>query len=120
MNRFTQNSNNMRFLGSSLTSMGILLAISVAISFTFPFPWSLAVVVGIFLLLDFYLIRKASRKMRNGYSENSVFDSLSSLFNSGGGMASNGSLKYYCISCGAQHKQVSCPKCGSKMERVES
>ena len=55
MNRFTQNSNNMRFLGSSLMSMGILLAISV---------------------------------------------------NSGGGMASNGSLKHYCISCRAQHKQV--------------
>jgi hypothetical protein len=52
MNRFTQNSNNMRFLGSSLMSMGILLAISV---------------------------------------------------NSGGGMASNGSLKHYCISCGALH-----------------
>jgi uncharacterized membrane protein YqgA involved in biofilm formation len=119
MNRFSQN-DNMQFLGSLLTWMGILLAISVAISFILPFSWSLAVVVGIFLLLDFYLIRKASRKMRNGYSENSVFDSLSSLFNSGGGMANNGSLKYYCISWGVQHKQVSCPKCGSKIERVGS
>jgi hypothetical protein len=119
MNRFSQN-GNMRFLGSLLTWMGISLAISVAVSFIFPFPWSLAIAIGIFLLLDFYLIRKVSRKMRDGYSENSVFDPLSSLFNSGGGMANNGSLKYYCISCGAQHKQVSCPKCGSKMKRVRS
>ena len=111
----------MRFLGSLLMWMGISLAISVAISFMLP--WSLAAVIGIFLLLDFYLIRKASIKMRNGYSENSVFDLLSSLFNSGdggGGIANNGSLKYYCISCGAQHKQVSCPKCGSKMKRIGS
>jgi hypothetical protein len=119
MNRFSQN-GNMRFLGSLLTWMGISLAISVAVSFIFPFPWSLAIAIGIFLLLDFYLIRKVSRKMRDGYSENSVFDSLSSLFNSGGGMANNGSLKYYCISCGAQHKQVSCPKCGSKMKKIGS
>jgi len=24
-------------------------------------------------------------------------------------------LKYYCMSCGTQHKQIACPKCGSKM-----
>jgi hypothetical protein len=68
-------------------------------------------------------MRNASRRMRNDYSENSVFDSLSSLFNSGdssGRMSNNGSLKYYCISCGAQHKQVSCPKCGSKLKKLGS
>src|SRR5919198_6387351 len=45
-----------------------------------------------------------------------MFHSLSSLFSSttdGGLMAS----KYYCISCGAQHGQVSCPKCGLKDEK---
>jgi hypothetical protein len=97
MNRFSQN-GNMRFLGSLLMWMGISLAISVAVSFIFPFPWSLAVAIGIFLLLDFYLIRKVSRKMRDGYSENSVFDSLSSLFNSGAGMANNGSICRHCKS----------------------
>jgi hypothetical protein len=104
MSRFSQNGNR-RFLGSLLTWMGISLAISLAISFILPFPWSLAVAIGIFLLLDFYLIRMASRKMRNGYSETSIFDSLSSLFSSDDGLraASNGALKYYCISCGAQH-----------------
>ena len=121
MSRFSQN-GNVRFLGSLLTCMGISLAISLAISFILPFPLSLAVVIGIFLPLDFYLIRKATRRMRNGYNENSTFDSFSSLFSSGDGgrMASNGSLKYYCISCGAQHKQVSCLKCGSKMKKLGS
>jgi|SoiMethySBSTD1v2_1073268.scaffolds.fasta_scaffold4146370_1 hypothetical protein len=120
MNKLSQN-DNMRSLGSSLTWMGISLAISIAISFILPFPWSLAAVIGLFLLLDFYLIRKASRRMSNGYRENSKFDSLLSFFNSGEGrMANNPSLKYCCISCGAQHKQISCPKCGSKMKRVGS
>jgi Zn finger protein HypA/HybF involved in hydrogenase expression len=32
---------------------------------------------------------------------------------------SKGALKCYCISCRAQHKQVSCPKCGSKLQRIE-
>jgi Zn finger protein HypA/HybF involved in hydrogenase expression len=27
-------------------------------------------------------------------------------------------LKYYCMSCGQQHSQRACPKCGSKMKRV--
>jgi hypothetical protein len=120
MNKLGQN-DNMRSLGRLLRWMGISLAISIAISLILPFPWSLAAVIGLFLLLDSYLIRKASRRMRNGYSENSVFDSLLSLFNSGRGrMANNPSLKYCCISCGVQHKQISCPKCGSKVKRVGS
>jgi hypothetical protein len=27
-------------------------------------------------------------------------------------------VKYFCISCGYQHKQISCPKCGSKIKRI--
>ena len=84
MNKLYQN-DNMLSIGS-LMWMGISLAISIAISFILPSPWSLAAVIGIFLLLDSYLVRKASRRMR---SENSVFDSLSSLFNSGGGRMAN-------------------------------
>jgi hypothetical protein len=83
------------------------------------FPWSLAVVIGTFLLLDFYLIRKANRRLRNGHSESSVFVSLSSLKSDDNRADSKGALKYYCISCGAQHKQVSCPKSDSKLQRIE-
>lgn len=28
------------------------------------------------------------------------------------------SVKYYCMNCGTKHKEVACPKCGSKMKRV--
>jgi hypothetical protein len=27
-------------------------------------------------------------------------------------------VKYYCMTCGVQHNQLACPKCGSKMKRV--
>jgi hypothetical protein len=27
-------------------------------------------------------------------------------------------LKYYCMSCGKEHKEIMCPNCGSKMKRV--
>jgi uncharacterized membrane protein YjjP (DUF1212 family) len=120
MSRFSQN-DNMRFLGSLLTWIGVLLAISLATSFVLPFPSSLAVAIGILLLVDFYSIRNTSRRMRNGYSESSIFDSLSSLVSSGGSRAArNVSLGYYCINCGVQHKQGSCPKCGSKLKKIGS
>lgn len=45
-----------------------------------------------------------------------VGSTFGSIFNSN--QAS--SLKYYCMNCGTQHRQVSCPHCGSKMKRVGS
>jgi hypothetical protein len=27
-------------------------------------------------------------------------------------------IKYYCMSCGKEHKEIACPNCGSKMKRV--
>jgi len=44
-----------------------------------------------------------------------LFDSSSSS-----SVFRDSSLKYYCMSCGAQHKQDACPKCSSKMKRVGS
>jgi hypothetical protein len=123
MSKLSQRNGSIRFLGTLLTWMGISLAISLAISFILPFPWSLAVIIGIFLLFDFYLIRKANRRMRNVHSEISVFDSLSPLLNSDNDdhdRTANSGLKYYCISCGVRHKQASCPKCSSKLKKIGS
>ncbi|MGB8933660.1 MAG: hypothetical protein WCC17_00975 [Candidatus Nitrosopolaris sp.] len=95
-----------------LVWIGISFGISIAISMLVPFPVSLVVIVGTFLLLNFYLRRMMAR-----------MGSLNAT-NVRGGMfsqtAAYGSspLKYYCMSCGTQHKQVACPKCGSKMRRI--
>ncbi len=43
-----------------------------------------------------------------------IFGSMSPMFSSN----NSSSLKYYCISCGTQHKEIACPSCGSKMKKV--
>ena len=40
----------------------------------------------------------------------------SSMF---GGSSNGTQVKYFCLSCGNEHKEISCPKCGSKMKRVD-
>ena len=42
-----------------------------------------------------------------------IFGPMSPMFSN-----NTSSLKYYCISCGTQHKQIACPICGSKMKKV--
>ena len=41
-----------------------------------------------------------------------LFQSLSSTYG-------NTPPKYYCMSFGNEHNEISCPKCGSKMKRVD-
>ena len=53
--------------------------------------------------------KRMMRRMGSG----GMFGSMSS-----NSMSGDNSLKYYCMSCGTQHKQTGCPNCGSKMKRV--
>lgn len=41
------------------------------------------------------------------------------IFHSGN-VTGGTSLKYYCMSCGTEHREAACLKCGSKMKRVGS
>jgi hypothetical protein len=71
------------------------------------------VILGTFLLLNLYLRRRMMARMGslNGTSTMDVMVSPTTTYGSS-------LLKYYCISCETQHKQVACPKCGSKMRRI--
>jgi hypothetical protein len=91
--------------------IGISISISLTISILVPFPFSLVAIVGIFILLNFYMRKRMISKMRGGGS--GMFGSMSSMFG-------DNSLKYYCMSCGTKHRETACPKCGSKMKRVGS
>ncbi|HET7344549.1 MAG TPA: hypothetical protein VFJ05_01590 [Nitrososphaeraceae archaeon] len=77
-----------------------------------PFPISLVTIIGIFILLNFYM-RKRMMSITGGGRGVGMFGSMSSMFG-------DSSLKYYCMSCGTKHKEAACPKCGSKMKRVGS
>ncbi|MGC2427929.1 MAG: hypothetical protein WA421_12910 [Nitrososphaeraceae archaeon] len=106
--------NNRQFLVSQIIWMGVSIGISLTISMLVPFPISLVAIIGVFILLNFYMRKRMMSRMgmKGGLG---MFGSLSSS-----SMLGDSSLKYYCISCGTQHKQAACPKCGSKMKRVGS
>jgi hypothetical protein len=96
---------NKQFFINQLVWIGVSFGISITISMLIPFPISLVIIVGTFLLLNFYLRRRMiGRSIMGG-----MFSPTSHY---------SGPMKYYCMSCGRQHKQIACPKCGSKMKRI--
>ena len=59
---------------------------------------------------DSLMRRRVMQRMNmEGYGKLGILDSE---------ITQNNSLKYYCMSCGTQHKGIECPKCGSKMKKV--
>jgi hypothetical protein len=90
----------------------ISIAISITISLLLPFPISLVTIIGVFILLNFYMRNRMMRRMGIGGS-GAGGDMFGSMFG-------DNSLNYYCMSCGTKHKEAACPKCGSKMKRVGS
>ena len=105
--------NNKQFLLNQIMWLGISFGISITISMLVPFPISLVVIIGVFILLNFYMRKRMMKRM--GMGGVGIFGSMSPS-----SMFGDNSLKYYCMSCGTQHKQAVCPKCGSKMKRVGS
>jgi len=69
-----------------------------------PFPYSLPIIIGVVIMLSLFVRRKLFKKM--GTSGTSMF----------GGLGSGSGVRYYCMSCGAKHNEIACPKCGSKMK----
>jgi hypothetical protein len=93
--------------------MGIYIAIGFAISLVLPFPISLVGALGAFILINFIRARIMLKKL--GINMNGLFRSLSSSSRS---MYESDPIKFYCMSCGKEHKEISCPNCGSKMKRA--
>jgi hypothetical protein len=61
--RLGSSSVNAQFLINQLVWIGISFGISITISMLIPFPISLVVIVGTFLLLNFYLRRRMMARM---------------------------------------------------------
>jgi hypothetical protein len=91
--------------------MGISFGTCIAISLLLPFPISLVTIIGLFLLLNFYMRNRMMRNMGVGIGRVGMSGSVSSssVFGS--------SLRYYCMRCETEHKQAACPNCGSKMKK---
>ena len=120
------NNNNKQFLFYQLKWIGIYIAIGLAISFILPFPISLVAALAAYFLLNFIrnmiTLKKACIDIKqlfrsissSSYYSSSSADSVPSMMYWRGDTP----IRYYCISCGKEHKEIACPNCGSKMKRV--
>ena len=53
---------------------------------------------------------------RYGKGMGGIKDMFGSVSSSMSG--NNQGLKYYCMGCGKEHREIACPNCGSKMKSV--
>jgi apolipoprotein N-acyltransferase len=104
--------NNKQLVLNQLVWIGISFGISITISMLVPFPVSLFAIFAVFIMLNVY-IRRMMIKRNGSMGAGGMFGSIF-------GSSQSSSLRYYCMSCGVQHKQIACPNCGSKMKRVGS
>jgi hypothetical protein len=122
-NNVDNNKNNSIQINNYLIWMFVYIGIGLTISFIIPFPISLGVLFLALILLNTYRTDLALRKQgRDGIK--GLYKSMSSSFvnrsNSGlgtGGFGYN-PIKLYCMTCGYEHRNDACPKCGSKAVKV--
>jgi hypothetical protein len=93
-----------------------------------PFPIDLTVALLTFLVLSWYrrnlLLRRLGMKNLRSNDIRYEFKKIkkfykSILFNAFQSANYGQSLvKYYCMKCGNEHREIACSKCGSKMKRM--
>ena len=99
-----------RSLGGILMWLGLYLGLGFGVSVLFPFPVSLLVYFILIVIMDFILARRVLKKM--GISN------VRDLFGRMANPTVSQKVEYFCMNCGFEHREISCPKCGSKMKRV--
>jgi rubrerythrin len=80
-----------------------------------PYPYDFISLVGFFVLMVYL----RSRNEIKGSGGLEGIKNLFGFFSSPKLEYYNGPLKYYCMICGKEHNEISCPNCGSKMKRVD-
>jgi uncharacterized paraquat-inducible protein A len=98
---------------SSMVWIGIVLIFSLVLSLFLPTP----IAIGIFILWAFlvylsWVLHKFIGGKQKGIHNNSNITSYNHNYDE------NVILNYYCIMCGKNHKDKSCPVCGSKMKKA--
>jgi hypothetical protein len=118
--------DNKRLLLHQIKWLAVFMAVGFAIIWLFIFPTDLILLIVLFILMSVYNRRRMLEgpgllETKDVKGVKGFFKSLlqpptsSSMF---GGRSSNSQVKYFCMSCGNEHKEIPCPKCGSEMKRV--
>jgi hypothetical protein len=116
--KYNDNKNSAKRL---LKWTGIALGIGILFVFILPVILFLAVIIGILILASFLYTRR-KRNRSNKLIGTGIFDLISSIISSrfwknNYYFVSKNNYYYYCVSCGTKHKEVVCPRCGSKFRK---
>ena len=82
----------------------VYFAIGIVISYMMPFPVSFLVILGTVILITIYVREIALNILDLGMS---IITTLGKK-----------RLIYYCMTCGTQHRDIACPRCGSRIKKV--
>jgi hypothetical protein len=103
----------------------IYLAVAFVITIFLPFPADLALALVAFLVIGWYrrylYLRKLDIKNPTNTGTGFEFKKIKELYKSNISDSidySQSKVKYYCMNCGYEHREIACPKCGSKMKRA--
>jgi hypothetical protein len=96
-----------------MTWIMVSLAISLALTWLFGMLFGnpllgLIPAIGIFILISYYMRKRAMARMGMGGG------GFGGMLGRGGG-----GINYVCIACGHRFKGGACPRCGSKMRKVD-
>jgi hypothetical protein len=103
-----------RYRNRQLVWLGIYTGIGLTIVFLLPFPIDLILLIGTMIGMNFIRRRWLMKKYLGGKDMRGLFGWIPSSISG----EQNKHLKYFCMSCGIEHKEIACPNCGSKMKRV--
>ncbi|MGI8831377.1 MAG: hypothetical protein ACR2IS_01925 [Nitrososphaeraceae archaeon] len=91
------------------------MGISLILVLVLPAPYDLICVFGLYVLVNFLRVKGIIK----GYGGPGGIKGLfGSMFPSTSGNDRSRPLKYYCMNCGKEHREIACPNCGSKMKRA--
>jgi hypothetical protein len=123
-----KDSNYKQLVLNELKWLTIYLAVAFVIMLFLPFPVDLAVALLAFLALSWYkrnlLLRKLGMEnaIRNdtGFEFKKIKEFYKSIFSNVSHSTDYGQsqVRYYCMKCGNEHREIACSKCGSKMKRI--
>lgn len=109
--------NTKRFLYFRLKWLGIYMGIGFLILYLLPFPYDFLSLLSLLVLVNYLRARRDIIKRHGGIGRiKGMFGSVSPPI--ADDRPEYRPLRYYCMDCGNEHKDITCPKCGSKKKRV--
>ena len=103
----------------------IYFTVAFIIMLFLPFPADLALALIAFFIIGWYrrylFLRKLGKKNPTSTVTGFEFKKIKELYKSNISDSidyGQSKVKYHCMKCGNEHREIACPKCGSKMKRV--